>query len=156
MDQELVTTESKGPPLPKWAYAIVNPLMRGVLRSPLHSLLSGALMALSFSGRRSGRRYTIPVGYMEEGSKLYLFSHAAWAKNFVGGAPVVVRLRGQERRGTARIVEDPSVIMHFLRRMVAERGEQMAARMGFVERTADGRTRLGRPAGSSFVEIELE
>lgn len=156
MDPELVTTESKGPPLPKWAYAIVNPFMRAVLHSPLHGLLSGALMILSFTGQRSGRRYTIPVGYMEEGGKLYLFSHAPWAKNFVGGAPVTVRLRGQDRCGTARIVEDAAVILRFLQRIVAERGEQMAARMSFVERTPDGRMRLGRPAGTSFVEITLE
>jgi hypothetical protein len=156
MDEELLTTASKGPPLPKWAYSIVNPTMKALLHSPLHGLLSGALMTLRFSGQKSGRQYTIPVGYMEEGSKLYLFSHAAWANNFIAGAPVTVRLRGQQRHGTARIVEDSTVILRFLRRMIAERGESMAERMGFIERAQDGSTRLGRPAGTRFVEITLQ
>lgn len=155
MEHELATTVSKGPPLPHWAYAVVNPAMMGILRSPVHGALSGSLMVLSFTGRKSGRRYSIPVGYMEEGGKLYVFSHAPWAKNFAGGAPVSVRLRGQERQGTAQIVEDPAVILRFLRRMVSERGEQMAERMGFVERGPDGAARLGRPKGTRFVEITL-
>jgi hypothetical protein len=152
---ELVTTVSKGPPLPKWAYGIVNPSMMGVLRSPLHRALSGSLMILIFEGRKSGKRYSIPVGYMEEGNSLYLFSHAAWAKNFIDGAPVAVRLRGELRRGTARIIEDDATILRFLRRMIAERGEGMAEQMGFIERAPDGVIRLGRPPTTSFIEITL-
>jgi hypothetical protein len=36
--------------------------MRALLRSPLHGLLSGMLMLLSYTGRKSGRTYTIPIG----------------------------------------------------------------------------------------------
>lgn len=152
---ELVTTVSKGPPLPKWAYGIVNPSMLGILYSPLHRVLSSSLMVLIFDGRKSGKRYCIPVGYMEEAGKLYLFSHAAWAKNFIGGAVVGVHLRGQLRRGTAHIIEDDAIILRFLRRMIAERGEGMAEQMGFIERQPDGVTRLGRPATTSFIAISL-
>ncbi|MBA3948035.1 MAG: hypothetical protein H0X37_26240, partial [Herpetosiphonaceae bacterium] len=52
------------PPIPKWAYKIVNPMMTFILYTPLHRLLSNALMLLTFRGRKSGKRYTIPVGYM--------------------------------------------------------------------------------------------
>jgi hypothetical protein len=156
MEEQLVRTESKGPPLPKWAYGIVNPAMMAVLRSPLHGLLSGSLMILIFEGRKSGKRYQIPVGYMEEGGKLYLFSHAAWAKNFRDGAPVGVRLRGELRRGTARLTTDPALIRRMINRMIAERGEGMAERMGFVGRSEDGTAQLGVPATTSFIEITLD
>jgi hypothetical protein len=40
-----------------------NPLVTAVLRSPAHWLLSPGLMLLTVTGRKSGRHYTIPVGY---------------------------------------------------------------------------------------------
>src|SRR3712207_1467404 len=83
------------PPAPKWAYKIVNPTMAALLRSPLHRILSNDLMLLTFHGRKSGKRYTTPVGYMQEGNRLYFFSHAGWWKNLLG-RPVTVRLRGKD------------------------------------------------------------
>ena len=41
----------------------LNPVIGAVLRSPLHPLLSHGLALLHVTGRRSGRRYWIPVGY---------------------------------------------------------------------------------------------
>jgi len=41
----------------------INPLLRLLIRSPLHWLASRRLALITYTGRRSGRRYTIPVGY---------------------------------------------------------------------------------------------
>ncbi|NJN17764.1 MAG: hypothetical protein HC822_16580 [Oscillochloris sp.] len=156
MEQPLVPTEPKGPPLPKWSYAIMNPLMMAALRSPLHGALSDNLMILIFDGRKSGQRYTIPVGYLEEAGKLYLFSHAAWGANFIGGAPVGMRLRGKLRRGIARVIESDATISRILRLMVEKRGEGMAEQMGFISRNPDGSMQLGRPRNTRFIEITLD
>lgn len=147
--------ERQGPPLPKWAYGILNPVMMAVLRSPLHRPISNAMMILIFEGRKSGKRYMLPVGYLAEDSRLYLFSHSAWAKNFVGGAPVAMRLRGKLVHGTARVVEDPALLDKVVRRMIAERGEEMSQRMGFISTAADGSKQPGVPKGSTIIEIEL-
>lgn len=151
----LPATDPVKPPLPRWAYGIVNPAMSFILRSPLHGALSGSLMLLIFEGRKTGTRYSIPVGYTQEGDTLTLFSHAKWAKNFAGGHPVAVRLRGELRRATASIVTDHAVIRAAIERMLSERGEQMAAMMGFVAPGPDGATRLQLPRGTSFIRIEL-
>lgn len=37
----------------------MNPIMKGLLRSPLHRLLSGTLMLLTYTGRKTGTPYTI-------------------------------------------------------------------------------------------------
>ena len=42
---------------------VVNPVVRTLLRSPAHRLLSGSLLLLDDTGRRSGRRYVLPVAY---------------------------------------------------------------------------------------------
>ena len=146
--------EAVKPPLPKWAYAIVNPVMGAILRSPLHRLLSGALMLLSFRGIKSGKRYTIPVGYLQEGEHLYIFCHAGWWRN-LPDRPVTVRLRGQERRGTARRLEDRREIAAVVQQMLARRGDAMARRMGLLE-YADPEAIGPLPQRTKFFDIALD
>ena len=44
----------------------LNPAICAVLRSRFHWLLSRGLMLVTVTGRKSGRQYTIPVGYQFE------------------------------------------------------------------------------------------
>ena len=87
----------------------LNPLICGVLRSPVHWLLSPGLMLLTFTGRKTGRRYAIPVGYQRDGERTLtvMISEAPkkqWWRNYREPGPVEVRLRGRDRRGTAQLV----------------------------------------------------
>lgn len=87
----------------------MNPLVRGVLRTPgLHWILSPFLMLVTVTGRRSGRRYTIPVGYQLRGNDVtVLVSEASkkqWWRNFAEAGPVEVWLRGRARGGEAALV----------------------------------------------------
>lgn len=51
---------------PMWALnRVVNPLVRAPFRSPLHPLLSRRLVLLRVTGRRSGRTFELPVGYVQ-------------------------------------------------------------------------------------------
>lgn len=146
--------EPMKPPLPPWAYGVINPTMKFVLRSPLHQALSGQIMILIFDGRKSGKRYTIPVAYMEDAGKLYAFAHGTWNKNFTAeAAPVGVRVRGRLVRARARAIEDPTVIAHLIDRMVREQGETMAERMGVYGRGPDGTGRPQMPRGSKVIEV---
>ena len=50
------TGEEPGKPLaPLWIIMVINPLMNGLLRSPLHKLLDGTLMLLAYTGRKTGK-----------------------------------------------------------------------------------------------------
>jgi hypothetical protein len=55
--------ESGKPLVPLWIFSVMNPFMKGLLRSPLHRLLSGTLMLLTYTGRKTGKQYTIPIDY---------------------------------------------------------------------------------------------
>jgi len=85
-----------------------NWLLGAMLRSPLHRPLSRDLLVLDYTGRRSGRRYALPLSYVEHDGRLYLCTrNSQWWHNLRGGAAVEVRLRG--RRLTARpAVLDPA------------------------------------------------
>ncbi|MGB5812695.1 MAG: nitroreductase/quinone reductase family protein [Polyangiales bacterium] len=79
-----------------------------VLRSPFHWVLSLGLMLITVTGRRSGRVYTIPVGYQQDGSVITVLASEArtkqWWRNFETPAAVTLRLRGKEREGVATLV----------------------------------------------------
>ena len=91
-----------------------NGLVLAVLRSPAHRLLSGMTIELSYTGRRSGRQFTLPVQYAREGERLLVAvqdpAAKAWWRNFRTPQEVIVRLRGKPRQGTARVVapDDPA------------------------------------------------
>lgn len=84
-----------------------NPFIITVLRSPVHFLASGMYMLVSFTGRKSGRRYVTPVQYRQRGSTLTFVTRRSrvWWRNLRDGAPITIRLRGQERSATAEVLE---------------------------------------------------
>jgi deazaflavin-dependent oxidoreductase (nitroreductase family) len=85
----------------------VNPVVRGLLRSPAHRLMSGSVLLLGYTGRRSGRSFELPVQYAVDGDALVVAAgqpeQKSWWRNF-GTDPRLVTLtvRGQRCRGTAR------------------------------------------------------
>jgi F420H(2)-dependent quinone reductase len=85
---------------------VVNPVVRAVLRSPAHRLLSGHLALLTVTGRRSGRTFTFPVGYQRDGDRVTVGvdwpERKRWWRNLSDAAPVEIWLAGVRRSGTAR------------------------------------------------------
>lgn len=107
MAEATTTPQLRRPP--KAAYKVINPVLGLILRSPLHKLVSGRLALLSYTGRRSGKRYTIPVGYVRETDKILLLStQSGWKVNLRGGARVALRLQGHKHTGTAEVLDDES------------------------------------------------
>ena len=45
---------------------IFNPFMVWLLRSPLHKLASKNTLLITFTGRKSGKKYTTPVNYASD------------------------------------------------------------------------------------------
>ncbi len=142
---------------------IVNPVVRPVLRSPLHGLFSRGLMLLTFRGRRSGRSFTIPVQYAREGDTVIVYPGRAaektWWRNLAGGAEVTLRIKGRDLRGHAvAVAEDREAIAEGLR-IWLRRFPSGARRLG-VARDPDGRPDpqdLARAAeGIVIVRIDLK
>lgn len=93
----------------KRVYRLLNPFVARVLRSPAHAVLSRRVMLLTFTGRRSGRRYTVPISYLRLGETIVGFTSSGWSAwwpNLRGGASVQVRLAGRRRSGSAEAITD--------------------------------------------------
>ena len=101
----------------------INPLLRRLLRSPLHRPLSGSLLLLTYQGRQSGRRFSLPVMYLREDQMLSIIpahpEQKVWWRNLRGGAPVRVHLRGKRLSGRAEVIagkDQPAAVADVLGR----------------------------------------
>lgn len=87
---------------------LLNPVMRGLLRSPIHRLASGNIAILHFKGRQSGHWLNTPLSYMRDGNTVRLLSssNTRWWRNLRNG-PVHVELeiRGSRCAGSATLFE---------------------------------------------------
>jgi hypothetical protein len=68
------------------------------------TVVSRGLTVVTYTGRRSGKTFSIPVGYRREGDVVRIgvaFPDAKrWWRNFTGdGAPLTVQLDGVDRPG---------------------------------------------------------
>ena len=152
------TTERQGPP--EFVYNVATPVVKGIRRSPLHGLLSKMLMLLTFIGRKSGRRYTIPVGYQVEpgpdGDTLIVFSHHNWWKNLRGGKPVTVRVRGEQHQGMATPQTDAEAMLGRVRAFVDRHGVENLRRLGMsLEGEPTDEALRQAAAGSVVIEVVL-
>jgi hypothetical protein len=101
MSKAQSTARTRKPP--RFIQALFNPVAKSILRSPLHRVMSQQLLLMTFTGRRSGKTFTTPMSYVQEGETLWLKIGYSWWKNLRDEAPVRVLLRGKTRLGTAEV-----------------------------------------------------
>lgn len=100
-----------------------NVIMAGLLRSPLHGLLSKNTMLITVRGRKSGRELTTPVNYVRRGTDLLTVSlrSRTWWRNLRGRAtPVVCLVAGENRSATATVVESTPEVEAGLAQLIAQ------------------------------------
>jgi len=95
---------------------VMNPSIRLILRSPLRFLLDGNLIAMTYTGRRSGRRFSVVAMYAEFGKELIVVvaqpEKKKWWRNFRAGASADVLYKGRRFACSAQVPErDPAGIV---------------------------------------------
>lgn len=116
-------------------FQIVNPFVIWLLRSQFHGLVSGSLMLVTYTGRRSMRRYTTPVQYYREGAGdewvllVFSFRHRVWWRSLRGDRLVTALVRGEDMELTGEVIEtDDDAVAEALRTRYGASPEK-AARM---------------------------
>ena len=94
----------------------VNPIIRWLLKSPFHSLLSKGIVLVQVTGRKSGRSISTPTAYLRDGNTLWVISRreSKWWRNVRGGAKVSVLLAGKNLEGQGQVIEDEEAVAHRL------------------------------------------
>ena len=109
--------------VPEPLFPIVNRVMKGLLLSPLHGLMSGNIMAIYFTGRKSGKRRSTPVRYLREGDAVVFCltgKETRWWPNFLVPTAVHLQLAGTRLAAQAQALPDDAAAKETaLRRMLA-------------------------------------
>jgi hypothetical protein len=108
---------------------VSNPLVRGLLRSPAGGPMRRQFMVLRFFGRKTGRRYDVPVVAHRLAGELYALTDAAWRHNFRGGTDVEVTLDGRVTRMRGQLLDDPETVAPLYARAINRFGVKRAQRM---------------------------
>lgn len=114
---------------PSAVLRVVNPILGFLLRTPLAGPARKQLMVLSFTGRKTGRPYSIPLSAHVIDGQLYALTGAGWKQNFRGGGPVQVEYDGKSTAMRGELIRDRGVVSDLLLRCAESYGVQRAQRM---------------------------
>ncbi|GAB1692994.1 nitroreductase/quinone reductase family protein [Krasilnikovia sp. M28-CT-15] len=116
---------------------LANRCVRGLLRLPLLSRAVGKrLVTLYLVGRKSGKRYAVPVAYTEHEGTLLIGSPFAWGRNLRTGVPVEVRFKGRRRLADVRVLTDEADVVELY--AVIARDNHNFARFNKIRIDQDG------------------
>jgi deazaflavin-dependent oxidoreductase (nitroreductase family) len=88
--------------------SFANVFVRLLLRSPFHGVMSGSTLLLTYMGRKSGKRYTIPVSYLRAGDIVTVLSFRSrvWWKQLQADRSVMVEIQRRRFAGVATVITD--------------------------------------------------
>jgi hypothetical protein len=108
---------------------LVNPMLGFLLRTPLAGPVRKQLMVLSFTGRKTGRPFTLPVSAHVIDNDLYALTGAAWKQNFRDGAPAQVVYDGKSTAMCGELITDRAIVSDLYKRCAESYGVRRAQTM---------------------------
>lgn len=78
-------------------WRVINPLVAAIARSPIHFLISSHVLVINFDGRKSGKKYLVPVSYHRNErtySSVTLRSNLWW-KNLIDLKTTTIWMKGK-------------------------------------------------------------
>ena len=106
------TAESSGRPQTMLLQGAANLLVNGLLRTPVVSRGIGRRLVTIYAvGRRSGKRYAVPVAYTRHEGVLLVGTPFRWARNLRTGEPVQVRYLGRLRTADVTVHTDEEAVV---------------------------------------------
>jgi hypothetical protein len=112
-------------------FRVGNVFSRALLRSRLGEKMQG-LSVLTMTGRKTGKRYAVPVSVVDLDGSPIVLTASPWRVNLLGGADVEVRAGRVTRRMRAELVEDPERIADVYERLLPTVGAEHSKRLGLV------------------------
>ena len=142
---------------------IANPFVRLILRSPFHRLMSAALLIITYRGRKTGKEYSLPVQFVQDGNHIYIVpglpEQKTWWRNLKDGVPVQLVLRGQTLAGNGVLLkqdtDSETIVKSF--GLILQRFPALA-KYHHIRVEADGSFNTGdvRQATTAVVMIRVE
>ncbi len=137
----------------------MNRMMAIMLRIPVvRRPMSKMILLLTYSGRKSGKTYTFPIGYWRQGDTVILLTKRfrSWWHNFQQPTPVTIRIGGQTYTGRAQASTDETVIVPRL--VTLMEGQLRQAQVWHVHLDPEGKPNLEdiRTVAPKIVMIQVD
>ena len=107
----------------------VNPMVGFLLRTPLAGSLRKQMMVVNATGRKSGRKYSIPLSAHQIDGTLYALTSAPWKNNFRDGATAEVLHGGKTTTMRGELITDPTLVAELSERCATSYGVKKAQTM---------------------------
>lgn len=111
------TTAQKPPPkFPSWMLDLqVFLLRRNIIKG-----MNNALMVITTTGRKSGKRFSRPIGYTRDGNDIITFSsvrggrYSNWYENVLANKMATLEVQGQKIEVRGEPITDPEALRYAL------------------------------------------
>jgi hypothetical protein len=108
-------------------FARANAVVRPLLKSPFHSIVSGRLMLLSYTGGTTGKRYSFAIGYFPwDDGDVIILSSANWPKTISGARNVQVLIKRRWFAAQPTIISQPEQKADILGEIAKRNGPRAA------------------------------
>ena len=114
---------------PSAVLRVVNPIIKLLLRTPFAGAARNQLMVVDFTGRKTGRTYSLVLSAHLIDGILYALSGATWKANFRGGVPAQVRHGGKTTAMRGELITDTAHVADLYARCAESYGVKRAERV---------------------------
>lgn len=135
---------------------IANPVLRVVLKSPLHRLVGNRLALLSYRGRRTGIEVSTPVMTVPDGAARVVTTYregVTWWRNFRDGHPATLWIAGQPHSMEGRAETDPDAVAEWLQTLADRENERL---LGFFGLSTNASRAEIETAAEEIVVVRFE
>jgi deazaflavin-dependent oxidoreductase (nitroreductase family) len=108
--------------IPEPLFVIVNFVVRVLLKSPLHFLMSDSVLLINYRGRKSGKKFSTPVRYLDTGAcfRCVTSEEVQWWRNVQANPAVTLLVSGANHSCSATILErNPTRVQELLSEFLA-------------------------------------
>lgn len=113
---------------PQALLRVVNPALHLALRAPVLGPALKEFMVVSFNGRKTGKRFSVPVSAHHIDGDLYVLLNAGWKHNFRDGAPADVLYAAKTTRMRGQLIAEPAAVADLAHRAAESEGAKKAQR----------------------------
>jgi hypothetical protein len=114
---------------PEAILRVANPILKLLLRTPFAGAARNQFMVVNFSGRKSGRPYSIPLTAHVIDGTLYAMTGATWKNNFRDGAAAQVLHDGKTTTMRGELITDKALSADLYSRCAESYGVKRAERV---------------------------
>tara|TARA_B100000287_G_scaffold425802_1_gene472708 strand:+ start:2183 stop:2620 length:438 start_codon:yes stop_codon:yes gene_type:complete len=121
------------------AWRFINPCVSLIARSPFHFLISNQILVITFNGKKSGKKFLIPVSYHRHESSYTCVTLRSniWWKNLKDKHSTQIWLRGKLVEAIINLeYKDDQIVKNSLRNLVT--GNRIDAFFAKVRLNKDG------------------